>query len=88
MSALDRIACCQDRRGQIPNQELARDLLQRRPGGHPGDRREPVEPRSQSPQRLPQGALRDRRLGPELVAPYAGDFLKLLRSRNNRPAAL
>ena len=85
MSTLDRIAYFQGRRDEVPNQELARDSGRARgPGGHPGDRRSLVAPRTERPQRLSQGVLRDRLSQAGVVAPDAGDFLTLLGSRNNR----
>jgi hypothetical protein len=85
MSTLDRIAYFQGRRDEVPNQELARDLAARE---------------DQAGIREIAEALRHRELNvrsdclkvlyeigyrkPELIAPYAGDFLTLLGSRNNR----
>ena len=85
MSTLERIAYLQGRRDEVPNQELARDLAaQRGPGGHPGDRRSlwHREPNVRSD--CLKVLYEIGYLKPELVAPYAGDFLKLLGSRNNR----
>jgi hypothetical protein len=85
MSALDRIACFQGRRDEIPNRELARELAASEDRAGIREiaenlwRREP-NVRSDCLKVLYEiGYLR-----PDLVAPYAGDFLKLLASRNNR----
>jgi hypothetical protein len=85
MSVLERIAYFQNRRDEVPNQELARDLAAR--DDQAGIReiaenlwnREP-NVRSDCLKVLYEVGY----LKPELIAPYAGDFLKLLGSRNNR----
>ena len=85
MSTLDRIAYFQGRRDEVPNQELARDLAAREDQDGIREiaealwRREP-NVRSDCLKVLYEIGYRK----PELVAPYAGDFLKLLGSRNNR----
>jgi hypothetical protein len=85
MSALERIAFFQGRRDEVPNQELARQLAGtddiqgiREIAGHLWDQKSQIQ--SDCLKVLYEiGYLR-----PELIAPYAGDFLKLLRSKNNR----
>ncbi len=85
MSVLDRIACAQGRRDEAPNQALARDLAEQEDQegirelaanlGH-------ADPnvRSDCLKTLYEvGYLR-----PELIADYAGEFLRLLRDRHNR----
>ncbi len=85
MSVLNRIAYFQARRDEVPNQELARELAASEDAAGIREiaenlwRREP-NVRSDCLKVLYEiGYLR-----PELVAPYAGDFLKLLGDRNNR----
>jgi hypothetical protein len=85
MSTLDRIAYFQGRRDEVPNQELARDLAARE------DRegiREIAEALWHRVPNVRSDCLKVLYeigyLKPELVAPYAVDFLKLLGSRNNR----
>jgi hypothetical protein len=85
MSVLNKIACFQERRDEVPNQELARELAANE--DETGIReiaenlwnREP-NVRSDCLKVLYEIGY----LKPELVAAYAGDFLKLLGSRNNR----
>jgi len=85
MSTLDRIAYFQGRRDEVPNQELARDLAAR-------EDREAIREIAEALWHRELNVRSDclkvlyeiGYLKPELVAPYAGDFLKLLGSRNNR----
>ncbi len=85
MSTLDQIAYFQDRRDEVLNQELACQLVEAQ------DRtgiqeiaanlwNENAAVQSDCLKVLYEIGYRD----PLLIAPYAGDFLKLLRSRNNR----
>ena len=85
MPVLNKIAFFQNRRDEVPNQELAQAL---------------AKSRSQADIREIAGGLGNREpaiqsdclkvlyelgyLAPDLVADYAGDFLKLLKHRNNR----
>lgn len=85
MSALQRIAYFQQRRDEVPNQQLARELAARK------DRkgiREIAENLWNENSQVQSDCLKVLYeigyLQPELVAPYADDFLKLLHSRNNR----
>jgi hypothetical protein len=85
MSALNKIAYFQGRRDEIPNQELARDLAD---SGDIAGIREIAENLWNREANIRSDCLKVLYeigyLKPELVAPYAGDFLKLLGSRNNR----
>jgi hypothetical protein len=85
MSVLDRIACRQGRRDEIPNQELARNLAA---DEDQAGIREIAENLWSRDPNIRSDCLKVLYeigyLRPELGAPYAGDFLKLLRSRNNR----
>lgn len=85
MSILNQIAYFQDRRDEIPNQELARRLAQTqdRAGVHEiaaNLRNDNVAIQSDCVKVLYEVGYLD----PELIAPYAADFLDLLRSRHNR----
>ena len=85
MSALQRIAYFQDRRDEVPNQELAKELAAKK------DRKGIQEiaanlwnENSQIQSDCLKVLYEIGYLQPKLVAPYTGDFLKLLHSRNNR----
>lgn len=85
MPALDRIAAAQGRRDEWPNQELARDLVEREDRGGIGELVANLyhanqDVRSDCIKTLYEvGCLR-----PDLIADYAGHFLRLLRDRRNR----
>ena len=85
MSVLNRLACSQGRRDEGPNQELARDLAEQ------GDRegiRELVANLHHADQNVRSDCLKTLYevgyLRQELIADHAGEFLRLLRDRNNR----
>ncbi len=85
MSVLERIAYHQDRRDERPNQELARDLARRE------DRKgiEEIAANLWSSDRNVQSdclkvLYEIGYLKPELIADHVGDFLRLLKSKNNR----
>jgi len=85
MSVLNRIAYFQKRRDEVPNQELARDLAQKK------DRkgiREIAENLWNENSNVQSDCLKVLYevgfLNPELIAEYAREFLKLLKSTNNR----
>jgi hypothetical protein len=85
MSALNRIAFHQSRRDEVPNQELARELAASK------DRagiREIAENLWNKEKNVQSDCLKVLYeigyLDPTLIADYAGDFLKLLESDNNR----
>jgi hypothetical protein len=85
MSALDRLASSLNRRDEVPNQELARDLAQRKDKAGikevaAGLRQGKVDIQADCIKVLYEiGAI-----DPKLIAPYAEDFVKLLTSKNNR----
>jgi hypothetical protein len=85
MSVLDQIAHFQNRRDEVPNQELARKLAET---GDSAGIREIAENLWNKDKSIQADCLKVLYevgyLSPELVAPHAGDFLKMLRSRNNR----
>lgn len=85
MSVLSRIAYFQNRRDEVPNQELARDLVTRRDGE---GIQEIAENLWNTEKNIQSDCLKVLYevgyLEPELIAHYAGDFLELLKSKNNR----
>ena len=85
MSVLDRLASAQGRRDDAPNQELARELANARDEAairelvaHLHDRDRNIQ--SDCIKTLYEIGY----LAPELIAPYAEEFLGLLHRRNNR----
>lgn len=85
MSVLNRIAHLQNRRDEVPNQELARELAEQK------DRagiREIVENLWNKDKNIQANCVKVLYeigyIDPSLIADYAKDFLKLLKSRNNR----
>src|SRR5262245_41497221 len=85
MTVIDRIAHFQHRRDEVPNQELAWDLAARRDragireiAGHLWDKDKNVQ--ADCIKVLYEVGAID----PALIANYTEDFLKLLKSRNNR----
>ena len=85
MSVLEKLACSQNRRDEVPNQELARELVetQNREG-----LREIAENLWNKESNVQSDCLKVLYelgyLAPELIADYVDDFLKLLKHRNNR----
>jgi hypothetical protein len=85
MSTLQRIAYFQNRRDEVPNQELAKELATKKDRKGIGEIAENLWNKDQNVQSDCLKVLYEiGYLQPELVAPYADDFLKLLHSRNNR----
>jgi hypothetical protein len=85
MSVLNQIAASQGRRDEAPNRELAVGLAEQ------GDRdgiRELVANLDHADQNVRSDCLKTLYevgyLRPELIAGYAGEFLRLLHDRNNR----
>jgi len=85
MSVLNKIAYYQNRRDEVPNQELAQALAQTR---SQADIREIAEALWNKEPGIQSDCLKVLYelgyLAPELIAEYTGDFLKLLKHRNNR----
>jgi hypothetical protein len=85
MSTLNKLATSLNRRDEVPNQELARQLATTR---DESGIREIAEGLSSKDTAIRADCVKVLYeigyLAPELVAPYALDFLKLLKSRNNR----
>lgn len=85
MSILNRLASLQNRRDEVPNQELARDLVARK------DKtgiREVAENLWNKDKNIQADCIKVLYevgyLEPQLIAGYAEDFVKLLKSKNNR----
>jgi hypothetical protein len=85
MSLIDRLACSLGRRDEVPNQELARDLARRRDVDGIAE----IAASLGNPDKniaadcikvLYEIGYSD----PSLIAPHAGDFVRLLTSRHNR----
>ncbi len=85
MSVLNKIAFYQDRRDEVPNQEVARTLAQTR---NADDIREIAENLWNKEPNIQSDCLKVLYelgyLAPELIAEYVEDFIKLLKQRNNR----
>lgn len=85
MSILDQLACSLNRRDEVPNQELARRLVASR---DTDGIREIAGNLSNKDRAIQADCVKVLYevgyLAPDLVAPYALEFLKLLKSRNNR----
>ena len=85
MSALNRIAFYQGRRDEVPNQELAQELAANKDRAGVREIAENLWNKDKNVQSDCLKVLYETGyLDPSLVADYAGDFLKLLKSRNNR----
>ena len=85
MPVLNRIAFFQNRRDEVPNQELARDLVSRRDGEGIQEIAENLWNTEQNIQSDCMKVLYEiGYLEPGLIADYVGDFLELLKSKNNR----
>jgi hypothetical protein len=85
MSVLNKIAFYQNRRDELPNQELARELAAAKDRA---DIREIAENLWNKEPNIQSDCLKVLYelgyLAPELIAEYVDDFLKLLKHRNNR----
>ena len=85
MSVLNRIAYFQERRDEVPNQELARELAESK---DTAGIREIAENLWNEDRNVANDCIKVLYeigyLAPELIADYVGDFLKFMKSRNNR----
>jgi len=85
MSVLNKIAYFQNRRDEVPNQELARELAETK---NEKGIQEIAENLGHENQNIQSDCLKVLYeigyLAPELIADYVDDFLKLLKSKNNR----
>jgi len=85
MSVINRIAHLQNRRDEVPNQELARDLAARKDSEGIREIAENLWNKDKNIQADCVKVLYEIGfIDPSLIADYAEDFLKLLSSRNNR----
>jgi hypothetical protein len=85
MSVLNKIAFFSDRRDEVPNQQLARELAQT---GNPAEIKEIAENLWNKEPNIQSDCLKVLYelgyLDPVLIAGYAAGFLKLLKHPNNR----
>ena len=85
MDALKKIAFYQDRRDEVPNQELARELAQTR---NDADIHAIAENLWNKEPAIQSDCLKVLYelgyLAPDLISEYVEDFLRLLKQRNNR----
>jgi HEAT repeat protein len=85
MSVLSRLASTLDRNDEVPNQELARALAA---AGDKAGVRELVDALAHPDKAIQSDCIKVLyeigALKPDLIAPYAETFIRLLRSRNNR----
>ncbi len=87
MSILNRLASLQNRRDEVPNQELARDLAAKKDKAGIGEIAENLWNKDKNIQADCIKVLYEiGYIEPELIAGYAEDFIKLLKSKNNRLA--
>ncbi|MBI5841774.1 MAG: hypothetical protein HZB19_16930 [Chloroflexi bacterium] len=85
MSVLNRLACSLGRRDEVPNQELARDLAARKDKAGIREIAENLWNKDKNIQADCIKVLYETGyVEPALIAPYAEDFVKLLKSKNNR----
>jgi hypothetical protein len=85
MTILNRIAYFQNRRDEVPNQELARDLAATKDRQGIQEIAENLWNPNQNVQSDCLKVLYEiGYLDPALIAGYVGDFLKLLKSKHNR----
>lgn len=85
MSVLNQISYFQNRRDEVPNQELAKDLADKK--DHEGIR-EIAKNLWNKEKRIQADCIKVLYeigyIDPSLIAAYTAEFLKLLKSRNNR----
>ena len=85
MSALTKIAFYRNRRDEVPNQELARELANK---ADKDGIREIAQNLTNKNKNVQSDCLKVLYeigyLKPDLIEEYVGDFLKLLKSKNNR----
>lgn len=85
MSVLGKLSHALDRRGEVPNQELARELVETE---NAAGIRETAKNLWHTDRKMQYDCIKVMYevgyLSPELIIPYTDDFLKLLSSRHNR----
>jgi hypothetical protein len=85
MSVLNKIAFYQNRRDEVPNQEVARILAQTRSAADIGEIAANLWNKDSNIQSDCLKVLYELGyLAPELIAGYVDDFIRLLKHRNNR----
>jgi hypothetical protein len=85
VTVLNRLASALDRRDEVPNQELARDLAAKRDKAGIREIAENLWNKDKNIQADCIKVLYEVGvIEPELIAPYAEDFVKCLKSTNNR----
>ena len=85
MSVIDQLACSLGRRDEVPKQELARRLAEAKDRGGITEIAQNLWSKDKAVRADCIKVLYEvGYLEPGLIAPYAVDFLKLLRSRENR----
>jgi hypothetical protein len=85
MSVLNRIAHFQNRRDEVPNQELARELAAKKDMAGIREIAENLRNKDRNIQADCIKVLYEiGYIDPKLIADYAEDFVRLLKSRNNR----
>jgi hypothetical protein len=85
MTVLERIAYYQDRRDEVPNQELARDLAQNKDQAGIQEIAAQLWNKNKSVRSDCLKVLYEiGYIDPVLIADYADDFLRLLQDRQNR----
>jgi len=85
MSALNRIAFYRNRRDEVPNQELARELAEKADKEGIREIAQNLNNKNKSVQSDCLKVLYEiGYLKPDLIANYVSDFLELLKSKNNR----
>lgn len=87
MSVFDKLACQQNIRDEKPNQELAKDLAASRNAGDIGEIARNLFNKDKNIRHDCIKVLYEiGYTNPELIRLYAGDFLKLIGSKDNRMA--
>jgi hypothetical protein len=85
MSVLDRIAFFQNRRDEVPNQQLAKELAQTENRAGIKEIAKNLQNKNQNVQSDCLKVLYEiGYLKPQLITDYTADFLALLKSKNNR----
>ena len=85
MSILNRLACSLGRRDEVPNQELARELALKKDQAGLREIAQNLWNKDKNIQADCIKVLYEAGYSePALIAPYAEDFVKLLKSKNNR----
>lgn len=85
MTVLNRLASALNRRDEVPNQELARDLAAKKDKAGIREVAENLWNKDKAIQADCVKVLYEvGYIEPKLIAPYADDFAKLLKSTNNR----